>query len=149
MAAFDYALSASFLLGARVGYVFNAYTGSVASANGKAFGPKLHLEARATYLFGHEPLAHAGFAPMVFLGTGVSEFDGHTTTVVTLDNVAGQQPVNVWLTDGPFFAALGAGMRYQFSLRAAFTLAARANAVFGGNGFLLTYGPEVGVLYGF
>src|SRR6202030_3601877 len=42
MAAFDYALSASFLLGARLGYVFNAYTGDAAVKNGKAFGPKIH-----------------------------------------------------------------------------------------------------------
>lgn len=149
MGVFDYALNPSFLLGARGGYVFNAYSGQAAVTNGKAFGPKIHLEARATYLFGSEPLKHTGFAPMVFLGAGVSEFDGHATSVVTLANVAGQQPVNVWLVDGPFFAALGAGVRYQFSLRAAFTLAARANGVFGGNGFLLTYGPEVGIQYGF
>jgi hypothetical protein len=86
---------------------------------------------------------------MVFLGLGAAEFDGHASSVVTLDNVAGQQPVNVWKTDGPFFAALGVGFRYQFSARTAFTAAARANAVVGGNGFLLTYGPEVGVFYGF
>ena len=149
MASFDYALSASILVGARLGYVFNAYTGDAAVKNGKAFGPKIHAEARATYLFGDAPLAHTGFAPMLFLGTGLSEFDGHATSVVTLDNVAGQQPVNIWVTDGPFFVALGAGVRYQFSLRAAFTAAARANAVVGGNGFMMTYGPEVGVLYGF
>src|SRR5262249_50750779 len=105
MAAFDYALSASFLLGARLGYVFNAYTGQAAVSNGKAFGPKIHAEARATYLFGNQPLLHPGFAPMVFLGTGVSEFDAKVTSVVSLDNVAGQQPVNIWLTDGPFFVA--------------------------------------------
>ena len=35
------------------------------------------------------------------------------------------------------------------SLAYADGLAARANAVFGGNGFLLTYGPEVGIQYGF
>jgi hypothetical protein len=40
-------------------------------------------------------------------------------------------------------------VRYQFSLRAAFTGAARVNAVIGGNGLMMTYGPEVGVLYGF
>ena len=149
MAAIDYALSASFLLGARVGYVLNSYPGQAAVTNGKAFGSKLHLEARATYLFGQDPLAHTGFAPMLFAGLGVSEFDGHTTSVVTLDNVAGQQPVNIWLTDGPFFIAVGGGFRYQFSPRAAFTAAVRGNAVMGGNGFLLTYGPEFGVLYGF
>jgi hypothetical protein len=149
MAAFDYALSANFLVGARVGTLLNSYTGQAAVTDGKAFGPKIHLEARATYLFGDAPLAHTGFAPMVFVGTGVSEFDGHSTSVVTLNNVAGQQPVNLWVTDGPFFLAVGGGVRYQFSLRAAFTAAARVNTVIGGNGVMLTYGPEVGVLYGF
>jgi len=149
MATFDYALSASFLVGARLGYVFNAYTGQAAVQSGHALGTKIHAEARATYLFGQAPLAHTGFAPMVFAGTGLSEFDGHVTSVVSLDNVAGQQPVNIWLTDAPFFVALGGGVRYQFSLRAAFTAAVRVNAVIGGNGVMVTYGPEVGVLYGF
>jgi hypothetical protein len=149
MATFDYALSANFLVGARLGYVFNAYPGQAAVSAGHAFGPKVHAEARATYLFGDAPLAHTGFAPMVFAGTGVSEFDGHVTSVVSLDNVAGQQPVNIWVTDAPFFIAVGGGVRYQFSLRAAFTGAARVNAVIGGNGLMMTYGPEVGVLYGF
>jgi hypothetical protein len=149
MATFDYALSAKFLIGGRLGYVFNAYPGQAAVTSGHAFGPKVHVEARATYLFGDAPLAHTGFAPMVFAGTGISEFDGHVTSVVSLDNVAGQQPVSIWVTDAPFFVALGGGVRYQFSLRAAFTAAARVNAVIGGNGVMLTYGPEVGVLYGF
>jgi hypothetical protein len=149
MVDLDYALSASFLVGARLGYVMNSYPGQAAVTNGKAFGSKVSFEARATYLFGHEPLAHAGFAPMVFLGLGAAEFDGHMTTVVTLDNVAGQQPVNAWLTDGPFFVDLGLGVRYQFSPRAGFTAAMRANVAVGGNGVLPTYAPEVGVLYGF
>ena len=149
MATFDYALSSSFLVGGRLGYAFNSYPGQAAEQAGKAFGPKVHLEARATYLFGQAPLTRTGFAPMVFAATGISEFDGHVTGAVSLDNVAGQQPVEMWVTDGPFFVAAGAGVRYQFSLRAAFTAAARVNAVIGGNGLLLTYGPEVGVLYGF
>jgi putative hemolysin len=149
MAAFDYALSASFLVGARLGYVFNAYPGQAAVSAGHALGPKIHAEARATYLFGDEPLAHTGFAPMVFAGTGISEFDAHVSSAVSLDNVAGQQPVNIWVTDAPFFIALGGGVRYQFSLRAAFTAAVRLNAVIGGNGFMMTYGPELGVVYGF
>jgi hypothetical protein len=149
MGAFDYALSPSFLLGARFGYVANAYPGQAAVSAGHAFAPHVDLEARATYLFGDEPLTHVGFAPMAFAGVGISEFDTRVTSVVTLDNVAGQQPVNIWVTDAPFFIALGMGVRYQFSLRAAFTAAARANVVIGGNGLMLTYGPEVGVLYGF
>jgi hypothetical protein len=149
MAAFDYALSANLLVGGRFGYVLSAYTGQAAVNAGRALGPKIHAEGRVTYVLGSAPLTKVGFAPMGFLGAGVSEFDGSVTSAVSQANVAGQQPVNVWITDGPFFVAAGAGVRYQFSVRAAFTFAARANAVIGGNGFLMTYGPEVGVLYGF
>jgi hypothetical protein len=149
MLAADYALSASLLVGARLGYVLNTYTGDAAVNDGRALGPKLHLEARGTYLFGDRPLTHTGFSPMVFVGAGLSEFDGHATSVVSQTTVRGQQPVNIWRTNAPWFAALGGGARYQFSLRAAFTLAARVNAVLGGSGFMLTYGPEVGLQYGF
>ena len=145
MLTFDYALSSSFLVGGRLGYVLNAYTGKAAVNDGRAFGVDIDLEARATYLFGHEPLANVGFAPMAFVGLGLSEFDGHSTTIVTLTT---QQPVDVWKTSGPFFAELGGGVRYAFSLRAAFTLAARFNGSFG-NGFVTTYGPEAGIQYGF
>jgi hypothetical protein len=145
MFAFDYALSASFLVGARGGYVANAYTGQAAVKDGRAFGSNVDIEARATYLFGDHPLANVGFAPMVFGGMGAAEFDGHTTTIVQL---VSQQPVNAWVTDGPFFVVVGGGARYAFSPRAAFSLALRVNGAFG-NGFLATYGPEVGIQYGF
>jgi hypothetical protein len=145
MVSVDYALSPSLLLGVRGGYVANAYTGHAAISDGRAFAANIDVEARATYLFGARPLANVGFAPMVFGGLGASEFDGHTTTIVTL---VSQQPVNAWVTDGPFFVVLGGGARYAFSPRAAFSMALRVNGAFG-NGFLATYGPEVGIQYGF
>jgi hypothetical protein len=86
---------------------------------------------------------------MVLGGFGVSEFDGHVTTVVKQNNVQGETPVDAWKTDGPFFLLLGGGARYQFSLRAAFTAALRVNIALGGGGILPTYGPEIGVQYGF
>ncbi len=85
---------------------------------------------------------------MAIAGLGLSEFDGHSTTVVSTSNVAGQQPVEAWKTGGPFFVLFGGGIRYAFSPRAAVTLAARVNMALGG-GLLLTYGPEIGVQYGF
>lgn len=148
MLSVDYALEPNVLVGGRVGYVANTYPGAAASKDGRAAGFKIHMEARATYLLGVDPLKHAGFFPMGFAGLGLAEFDGHTTSVVTLNHVAGQQPVDVWRTDGPFFLLLGGGARYQFSPRAAFTGAARLNLVVG-NGLLLTYGPEIGLAYGF
>jgi hypothetical protein len=143
--SFDYALSASFMVGARLGYVGNTYPGQAAVKDGRAFGSNVDFEARATYLFGDKPLANVGFAPMLFAGAGAAEFDGHTTTVVTL---VSQQPVNAWITNGPFFVELGGGVRYAFSPRAAFSMALRLNNAFG-NGYLATYGPEVGIQYGF
>lgn len=144
----DYAFSPSLMAGVRLGYVLNSYTGTAAVTDGHAFGSKLHFEARGTYLFGHQPLANTGVAPMAFLGMGAAEFDGHSTTVVSTQNVAGQQPVNAWKTAGPFFLLVGGGIRYAFSPRAAVTLAARVNMAVSG-GFMATYGPEVGVQYGF
>jgi len=144
----DYAVTSALMVGARLGYVLNAYTGTAAAKDGRAWGQKFDLEARGTYLFGRDPLANVGVAPMVLAGLGLSEFDGHSTTVVSTSNVAGQQPVEAWKTAGPFFFLLGGGIRYAFSPRAAVTLAARVNMALGG-GLLLTYGPEVGVQYGF
>jgi|HubBroStandDraft_1064217.scaffolds.fasta_scaffold03798_1 hypothetical protein len=149
MLAVDYVVSPSFLTGVRLGIVGNTYPGSAAIGDGHAFSSRLHLEARGTYLFGDAPLASLGFAPMAFLAAGVAEFDGHATTFVSMQNIAGQQPVVAWKTSGPWFLALGGGLRYQFSRRAAFMAAVRANAAFGGVGVLLTYGPEITFQYGF
>jgi hypothetical protein len=148
MLAVDYALLQNVLVGARLGYAFNAYPGSAAVRENHAITP-VHLEARVSYLLGHSPLSKAGLAPMGFLGFGISEFDGHQTTTVTFKDGRAQPPVDVWLTDAPFFIVLGLGARYQAAPRVALTGALRLNTVIGGNGFMLTYGPELGVLYGF
>ncbi len=149
MLAVDYAFSAAWLLGVRIGYVLNTYPGTAAVADGRAYSHPLHAEVRVTHLFGPEPLAHVGFAPMMFFAGGMSEFDGHLASDATLNGVVGSQRVNVWVTDGPWFVTVGGGIRYQFSLRAALTAALRLNASFPGNGVLPTAGPEVGFQYGF
>ena len=146
--AVDYALSQNLLLGMRGGYVLNAYPGQDAAKDGRAFGSRLHLEGRATYVFGREPLGGAGLAPTVFAGAGIGEFDGHATTAVTLSGAAAQQPESVWLTDGPFFVVVGGGLRYQLSRRAAFVADVRVNGAVGAS-FLLTFGPEIAIMYGF
>jgi hypothetical protein len=146
----DYALTPNLLAGGRIGFVAGAYSGSNAIRDGRAFGAPVHLEARGTYLLGHRPLAHLGFAPMAFAGLGLSEFDRSSSGTVTFRQAPNSpQPVDIWLTDGPFFLALGAGVRYQFLPRAAATAALRLNLAIGGNGVLPTLGPEFGVAYGF
>jgi hypothetical protein len=149
MVAVDYAFTPAVLVGVRVGYVMNTYQGTAAVQDGRAYGRPIHAELRGTYLFGKDPLANVGFAPMAFLAGGLSEFDGHLATDVTIEGVAGTRRVNIWVTDGPWFVTVGGGMRYQFSLRAAFTAAVRLNASFHGNGVLPTAGPELGFQYGF
>lgn len=148
MLSLDYALNQNFLVGGRMGYVFNSYPGSAASQDGRAAGFKIHVEGRATFLLGNSPLDHVGFAPMGMAGLGFAEFDGHVTSAVT--NGPGQsEPIDIWDTDGPFFLFIGAGARYQFSPRIAANAALRLNLAVGGNGLLSTFGPEFGVQYGF
>jgi hypothetical protein len=146
MLGFDYALQPNLLVGGRLGFVFNAYPGKDAP-----HFPPFHVEARATYLLGREPLSRPNLAPLGFAGFGLSEFDGHQSTKVNFMNpqVNPEKTVDVWLTDAPFFIVLGAGVRYQFSARAALTAALRLNVVIGGNGVLPTFGPEFGGLYAF
>jgi len=154
LAAIDYALSPAWLIGVRAGYVLNAYpSGGAAVAAHRAFGSRIHAEARGTYVFGDAPLSHEGFAPTLFLSAGMAEFDGHIATYASWtqspSKVAVTEPVNVWLTSGPWFLAAGGGARYQFSQRATFNATLRVNAALSEGGVLFTYGPEIAVQYGF
>jgi len=144
----DYAPLPSLLLGIRAGYAFNGYPGSAVDNGFPWIDEHLHAELRVTYLFGNEPMTRVGFAPMVFLAGGASEFAAHVTRFVTLTG-RGDQPVNIWVVAGPWFLAAGAGVRYQFSPRVAFNAALRLNTVFGGPSVLLTTGPDLGIAYGF
>jgi hypothetical protein len=160
MLSFDYALGKNFLLGARVGLVFFQYPGgsptvgprdsidaAVKDGHAASVG-RLHAEVRATVVLGHDPLAEAGVAPLFFLGGGVSEFDARTSDTVTL--VTGQSGnINIWRTDGPFFATVGGGIRWALSPSVAATIAARVNFAGFDNGIATTFGPEIGVQYGF
>jgi hypothetical protein len=167
MLAADYGVTKNILIGARVGIIFFTYPGGSPNlgANGSvnaairdgrtsSFG-RFHGELRGTYLFGKDPLARSGIAPMVFAGGGISEFDAHG-----VDNVALYQPppstappqvgkVNIWRTDGPGFLLLGGGARWQFGESVAATLGIRLNIAFGGSGVIPTFGPELGLQYGF
>jgi hypothetical protein len=159
--AADYALTSNLLVGLRLGLVFREYPGSgtppldptvstkaaVHDGATSSFG-LLHLEGRATYLFGRDPLAFAGLAPMVFAGGGISEFDASASDTVVLKTGA-PVPVNIWQTDGPGFLMAGAGVRWATSPHFALTAAARLNVAIGGSGVIPTAGPELGGQYGF
>jgi hypothetical protein len=151
MLAADYAVLPFLLVGGRLGYSFGTYPGQFASHDGRAFGSALYVEARATYLFGDNPLLHEGWVPIAFAGTGLAEFDGSSSSTATYVTATGNgvQSVNVWKTDGPWFLDVGGGARYQLPIGIAVTGALRLNLVAGAGGVLVTLGPELGAQYAF
>jgi hypothetical protein len=146
----DYAPAPTLLIGTRIGYVFGTYPGKAAGKGFPWIDRNLHAELRATYVFGKDPLARIGFAPMAFVAGGAGEFDARLTRYATLgpEERPVRRPVDIWIIRGPWFAAAGGGVRYQFSPRVAFNAALRLNAVFG-SPMLFTAGPDLGISYGF
>jgi hypothetical protein len=143
LATFDYALSANLLAGARAGFVTHSYPGSAAAHT------PLHLELRATYLFGNHPLAHVGFAPLAFINGGYGEFDAHEPITMVENGVPGKLTRDAWRVGGPGFIGLGGGFRYGFSQRVGFTAALKGALAFGGHIVFETIAPELGLQYGF
>lgn len=151
MASFDYALTANWMIGARVGFVALTYPGQAAKDDGATF-PPLHLEARGTYLFGKDALMKT-FAPYAFLAAGVSTFDAKVKVAVVETDPSDasnrtQREVSAWNIAGPGFFALGGGARVAFAERFAFMGGLKFNMAFG-NSFAPSIGPEVGLLVGF
>jgi hypothetical protein len=163
-ASLDYALNANFLVGLRGGYVLNRYPGIAAITQHYAFSTGLYVEVRGTALIGKDALRRGGFAPLVFVGGGISAFDGHTSGTATMcpandpnttaaPACVNQRPtttnVDFWWSNGPAFLDAGAGVRYAPTPQFGFTAAARINASLGNNGLLPTVGPELGAAIGF
>jgi hypothetical protein len=144
-----YATSSHFMTGVRAGYVSQSYPGAAASNDGKGISTPLHVELRETYLIGRDPLAHAGFAPYVFVSAGYGKFDENIRTSVQVENVVGWKPEVVWKLGGPYFGAAGVGVRYAFSPRVAFLTDVRGTLPFGPAGVLPSIAPEVELQYGF
>ena len=158
--SFDYALTKNVLLGARLGLVLFEYPGgspsnldasqsvNAAVKDGRATSlGRFNAEIRGTYVLGDDPLAHVGWAPLVFAGIGISEFDGHTSDTVRLGALSGN--INIWRTDGPLYFALGGGARWALTDSIAATGAVRVNIAGFSNGVVWTVGPELGLQYGF
>lgn len=165
MVSFDYALNDNLMVGVRAGYGLLSYPGTAAGNDGKGF-PPIHLEARATYVFGKSAIARAGIAPMAFVGGGAAEFsskvgvpvlecDGSTGAPAAavgsecpLGAMATAKSVNAWKIAGPAFVAAGGGIRYAFSPRVVGLLDMKLTTTFG-NGFLFVVTPELGFQMGF
>jgi hypothetical protein len=141
-ATLDFAITPNLLLGVAVGYVAGAYQGGISAK----FIP-IHLEARATWIFGSEPLMKAGFNAYAQLAGGAAEFDANLTVLIAQNAVAGARPVQAWHVGGPGFVALEGGLRYAFSPRAALSLGIRGTAAFGVS-FFPAFGPDISLHFG-
>ena len=148
MITFDIRAGSNFLVGGRLGYVFNRYKGSDAIDLGHGLHTPIHVEARLTYVFGEAPLATAGFAPYLFASGGFTEFDGMSRVTVTTTLVTDQEK-QAWLTGGPWFVAGGGGLRYAFTPNKAVLLGLRIAGTPGPTGFMPLYAPELQLAYGF
>jgi hypothetical protein len=152
MLTFDWALNANFMLGARLGLVLNNYPGSEAERDGKRFAMPVHLEARATYVFGKDALAKKGFAPYAFGGAGIAQFETRMPVTVMEEFEAGTAPtgreVDAWRIAGPAFVAVGGGARYAFIQHFALMVGFRANLAFI-HAFAPSVAPEIGGQIGF
>jgi hypothetical protein len=157
LVSIDYALTLNVLLGVRAGYVLRTDPIHLGySPPDPPFAP-VHLEARATYIFGDRGIL-ANVAPPALVAVGVGEFDAHVAVpvfvspAVPLGYVAPmtQQKENAWLTAGPAFVAAGGGVRLLLSNQVALTLAVKLEAAFGGTANTLVGGaPELGLALGF
>lgn len=149
MASLDYGLTNNWMVGARLGYVFNTYPGQAAKDDGKTFAP-IHLELRGTYYFGKDGYT-AKLAPYAFAGGGISTFDAHVKVTVVEqnpDSTKTQKDVDAWNISGPGFLVFGGGARFALNHRMALSGGLRLNLAFG-QSFMPSIGPELGFLYGF
>ncbi len=146
----DVAITANILAGVRAGIILLRYPGAAAANDGKAsqIGP-VHIEVRGTYLIGKNPLGKAGLAPYVMVAAGYGEFSGKVAVSVRETGVTGTKQVDAWSVGGPVFAAVGGGIRYAFSPRAAFLVGPRVNFAFGNAGLTPSFGLEAGMQFGF
>ncbi len=148
-ATFDYAVTSNVFVGARLGYVANAYPGDAASAAGKTISASIHAELRGTWVFGDEPIARSGLAPYAFVAGGVARFDAPVTVMVAQKGIAGERAVHAWHVAGPAFGAVGGGARFAFSPRIAFLTGVGIDAAVGPAAFGVTVSPEMNLQYGF
>ncbi len=152
MLTFDWAMNGNFLLGARLGLVLNNYPGAEAAVDGKRFAMPVHIEARATYVFGKDALAKKGLAPYAFGGAGIAQFETRMPVTVVEDPRAGtgrtERDVDAWRIAGPAFLAIGGGARYAVTPRFALMAGVRANLAFI-HAFAPSIAPEIGGQIGF
>lgn len=131
------------LLGGRLGFAFR---GAPDSRAGVKFLP-LHIELRASYVFGSDPFASDGFRPYAALGFGVAEVDSRVPVEYYEDEAgytAGLKgTLDAWTRTGKTFAAPTLGAQYAFGTSSALSAELRFGIMLGSYGFA----PAAGLTY--
>ncbi len=127
---YDRALGESVTLGVRSGY---AIAGGPQRPGASAFLP-VHLEARATYWLGENPLARSGFRFFVVAAGGMAQVDASVPVDVYESAHAYQsqqsQDYRAWKKAGLAFGALGGGGMYAITPATGIVVEAKAMELF-------------------
>ncbi len=143
---YDRALASDFTVGASLGYAFH---GGPQRPGGRAFEP-IHAELRASYWFGHAPLARAGLRFYVTGAVGIQEVDASIPVDIYPSLAAYQanqsQDYSAWKKTGLGFAAVGLGAMYAVTRDTGIVLEIRGQQMFptAGAGAAVRLGYAVG-----
>jgi hypothetical protein len=115
LVGYDLAAGSNVTIGARLGYAFG---GGPRRPTAQAFQP-IHVEGRASYWFGHDPLGRSGFRFLLTVAAGMAEVDASIPVDVYVSAQAykaGQsQSYVAWKKTGLGFGAFGPGVMYALT----------------------------------
>jgi hypothetical protein len=137
--SFDYAVTQSILIGARVGVALFGYPGTYATSLPTV---PIIAEARFTYVLGG---VMKTVAPFFGVAAGFSPYTASVS--VPVENSAGKRSVDAHALGGPIYIAPAGGIRLRAG-PAAISIGLRPVLAFG-NLFTFSIEPELGVAFGF
>jgi hypothetical protein len=127
---YDRVLRTNFMVGGRAGF---AFAGGPQRPGSHAFEP-VHLEAHASYWFGHDPLGRKGFRFFLEAAVGMAEVDASVPVDVYASisdyNAGNSRNFLAWKKTGLGFAAVGPGAMFAITPNSGVVLEAKAMEMF-------------------
>jgi hypothetical protein len=127
---YDRVLGENFSVGGRLGFAFG---GGPQRPGSHAFEP-VHVEARGSYWFGHDPFGRKGFRFFVEASAGMAEVDASVPVDIYSSladyNAGNSKNFNAWKKTGLGFAALGPGAMFALTPNSGIVLEAKAMEMF-------------------
>jgi hypothetical protein len=144
---YDRALAPNFMVGGSLGFAFN---GGPTRPGGRSFDP-VHAEVRASYWFGHDPLARKGLRLFVAGSLGMAQVDGSIPVDIYASTAAYQagqsQDYSAWKKTGLGFASIGLGLMYAVTPGSGVVLELKGQEMFPTTGTVLAL--QLGYSVGF